>query len=59
MTEAEALKALTGMRLTRKVAAYLLRQAERHGAAPHLKCEVTYTAAGGYTIVDCRKTANG
>jgi len=59
MTEAEALKTLTGMRITRKVAAYLLGQAKKHGNSPHLKCEVNYTAAAGYTIVDCRKTANG
>ena len=57
MTKTQALTALTGdMRLTRKMAAYLLGQAERYGTGAHLKCEVTYTAADGYAIADYRKT---
>ena len=59
MTKAEALKTLTGMRITRKVAAYLLGQAKKHGNSPHLKCEVTYTADLGYVIVDYPAARNG
>lgn len=54
MTKAEALKALTGMGLTRKVAAFLLSEAEKHGGGAHLRCEVTYADGCGYAIVDYR-----
>lgn len=59
MTQAEALKALAGMGLTRKVAAYLIEQAKKHGAGAHLKCEVTYAADLGYVIVDYPQARNG
>jgi hypothetical protein len=59
MTEAEASKALTGMGLTRKMAAYLLGQAKKYGAGAHLKCEVTYAADLGYVIVDYPAARNG
>lgn len=52
MTKQEALKALTGMGLTRKMAAFLLSEAEKYGCGAHLKCEVTYSAGLGYAIVD-------
>jgi len=51
MTKAEALKALDAMGLTRKMAAFLLTQAEKYGCGAHLKCEVTYAAGIGYAIV--------
>jgi hypothetical protein len=59
MTQAEALKALAGMGLTRKVAAYLLGQAEKYGSGAHLKCEVTYAADLGFVIVDYLEARNG
>lgn len=52
MTEAEALKALIGMGLTRKMAAFLLSDAKKYGGGAHLKCEVTYASGLGYVIVN-------
>ena len=52
MTKAEALKALAGMGLTRKMAAYLLNSAQKHGAGAHLKCDITYAQGLGFVIVD-------
>jgi len=59
MTKAEALKALTGMGMTRKVAAFLLDSAEKHGAGAHLKCDVTYAEGLGYAIVDYSASRGG
>lgn len=52
MTKAEALRALAGMGITRKMAAFLLGDAEKHGCGAHLNCEVTYAPGHGYLIVD-------
>ena len=59
MTEAEALKALAGMGIARKMAAFLLGSAKKHGAGAHLKCEITYADDLGYVIVDYREARNG
>jgi hypothetical protein len=59
MTKAEALRALAGMGLTRKMAGFLLSEAEKHGCGAHLKCEVTYAEGHGYAIVDYRESGSG
>lgn len=57
MTREEALKALTakapaGMGLTRKMAGFLLGQAEKYGNGAHLKVEVFYTERDGFAVID-------
>jgi hypothetical protein len=59
MTKAEALRALAGMGIARKMAAFLLSEAEQRGCGAHLECEVTYAPGAGYAIVDYRGDDNG